>query len=160
MLTGANGYIGSHLLLALVTEGHHITALIRSPDRFTYPKGLEGYVTTIVADLMDQNTLNVIPHDIDAAYYLVHSMGLQSTGFSQNEAACARNFSQAIEKTSCKQIIYLSGLAAGKKLSEHMSSRHAVEKILFQNKIPTTVLRCPSNFKYCVFELICASKRP
>jgi uncharacterized protein YbjT (DUF2867 family) len=51
------------------------------------------------------------------------------------------NFSEYIEKTQCKHIVYLSGLVNEKQLSKHLSSRYQVEKILMEGKVPVTVLR-------------------
>lgn len=141
LLTGANGYIGSRLLSVLTGEGHQIIALVRSARRLTIPLHLKEQVTVIVADLLKPDSLEVIPVDIDVVYYLVHSMGEQARGFSRDEASSAENLYQVLKNTSCRQIIYLGGLASGKQLSEHMSSRHNVEKILNQGAIPLTVLR-------------------
>ena len=141
LLTGANGYIGTRLLSLLGEEGHHIVALVRSEKRLLVPPHLKKQVSLVVADLLDKETLKNIPQDIDAAYYLVHSMGQQSTGFSELEAKSAKNFTEEISRTNCKQIIYLSGLSEGDKLSEHMSSRHQVEEILSSGSTPVTVFR-------------------
>lgn len=136
LLTGAGGYIGSRLMPVLIEAGHEIVALTRSRTRLSTPEGIQ----IIEADLLDPNSLNTLPKDIDIAYYLVHSMGDQSQGFSSKEAESARNFSKALEQTNAQQIIYLSGLAHGKELSEHMQSRKAVGEILQKSIIPTTIL--------------------
>ena len=141
LLTGANGYIGSRLLPVLAEEGHHIVALVRSDRRLNIPEHLRHNVTVIVADLLNHDSLRTIPTNIDIAYYLVHSMGEQVSGFQENEATCARNFCDALKKTSCKQLIYLSGLASSSQHSEHMTSRQNVEKILAKSNIPLTTLR-------------------
>lgn len=141
LLTGANGYIGVRLLPVLVEEGHEVVAIVRSASRLSLPKHLYGKITIVEGDLLKPESLDVIPHDIDVAYYLVHSMGTQSSGFSELEKECAENFNQAIQRTNAKQIIYLSGLSQGEELSEHMSSRHRVEDILRSSTIPVTILR-------------------
>lgn len=138
LLTGANGYIGSRLLIVLAEAGHEVIALVRSKKRLKIPSYIAMQVTPLKGDLLRPITL---PEKIDAAYYLLHSMGTSSEGFSKDEALCAQNLSAALQKTSCKQIIYLSGLAPEEPLSEHMASRHHVEKILSDSNIPTTILR-------------------
>lgn len=137
LLTGATGYIGSHLLPTLLKDGHQVVALVRHADRL--PPDLRMKVSVIEADLTIP--LPPLPTDIEAAYYLVHSMGSSSSGFSAQESQSAENFRAAIEKTACKQILYLSGLASNEELSEHMSSRRNVERILQKSSVPTTVLR-------------------
>ena len=136
LLTGAGGYIGSRLMPVLIEAGHEIVALTRSRARLSIPIGDQ----IIEADLLEPKSLDAIPKDIDAAYYLVHSMGEHSNGFAAKEAESARHFCQAIEQTNAKQIIYLSGLAHGKQLSEHMQSRKLVGEILEKSSIPTTIL--------------------
>ncbi|MCH9609189.1 MAG: hypothetical protein S4CHLAM45_04110 [Chlamydiales bacterium] len=140
-MTGANGYIGSQLLLALARKGHHITALVRTKHTLDIPLDLQKQVTVITGDLLDKNSLQSIPHTIEAAYYLVHSMGKKGKGFYDDEAKSAENFCKAVEKTDCKQIIYLGGLASGNHLSEHLNSRRNVEDVLAKSRIPLTVLR-------------------
>jgi len=141
LLTGANGYIGTRLLHLLGEKGHRIVALVRSKRRLAIPDHLEKNVEVLVADLLQPKSLASIPKDIEGAYYLVHSMGKRSSGFSQMEYDCAGNFTKALSKTDCKQIIYLSGLSHGKDLSEHMRSRHQVEKVLQQGSVPVTIFR-------------------
>lgn len=141
LLTGANGYIGSRLLPVLAESGHHVVALVRSAARLNIPDHLKGQVTLVIADLLDKETLEAIPKDIQGAYYLVHSMREHSEGFSRDEEVSAQNFTDAIAKTDCRQIIYLSGLAQGSRVSEHMASRLRVEEILQSGPIPVTVLR-------------------
>ncbi len=141
LIVGASGYIGSRLLALLVKQGHEVYAFCRRKPDLLIPKDLKSHVHFIRGDLLRVSTLKVIPKSIDAAYYLVHSMKEHAIGFFKDEANSASNFKSVIEKTDCKQIIYLAGLAVGKKLSEHMQSRVNVESILEKSVIPTTVLR-------------------
>ncbi|MCB1111746.1 MAG: SDR family oxidoreductase [Chlamydiales bacterium] len=141
LLTGANGYIGSRLLPVLVEKGHHVVACVRSEMRFRVPEFVRDQVTVIEADFLKPETLNNIPDDIDAAYYLLHSMAQSKEGFEDLEQRCARHFVEAMKKTTVKQIIYLSGLIPEGKLSKHLRSRFDVEKIIADSGIAYTVLR-------------------
>jgi uncharacterized protein YbjT (DUF2867 family) len=83
---------------------------------------------------------------MDAAYYLVHSMGgrsiRQTKAFAERDRRAAENFIKAADKAGLKRIIYLGGLGeTGDKLSEHLSSRLEVAKILQSGKAQTTALR-------------------
>lgn len=138
LLTGANGYIGQRLIPVLLEQGHHITCCVRDKDRFNqqynYP------VNVIEVDFLQNGHSETFPADIDAAYYLVHSM---SSGgkFEEKEAVSARNFIQLISNTACKQIIYLTGIVNQQDLSRHLSSRLQVENILKEGPVPLTALR-------------------
>lgn len=139
LLTGASGYIGTCLLPRLAEAGHEILALVRNQSRFTVPEKWRSRILLIESDLLDPASLAKIPNDIDAAYYLVHSMS-DSKDFDQLEAESAKNFKNRVEKTKARQIIYLSGLTNEVRLSRHLSSRKRVGEILREGKVPVTIL--------------------
>ena len=139
LLTGANGYIGSRLLPLLAEKGREIYALVRDRSRIVVPKDLQSRLHVIEADLLNPSSLEKIPDDIEAAYYLVHSMS-DSSQFAELEARAVKNFVKRLEKTQARQIIYLSGLANEAALSNHLTSRKHVGEILRQGKIPVTIL--------------------
>jgi uncharacterized protein YbjT (DUF2867 family) len=141
LLTGASGYIGSRLLPILLGEGHEVIVLVRRPVVFDVPQHLAYHITTIQGDLLNAASLEKIPKDIDAAYYLVHSMSRTSNSFSDLEKLSATNFVEAMKLTRIKQIIFLSGISHGDHLSEHLTSRKAVEEIIKNSGIVYTVLR-------------------
>lgn len=141
LLTGANGYIGRRLLPVLVQNGHHVVCLVRNRHRMELEESLKPHVSFFEADLLKKETLKNFPEEIDAAYYLVHSMGGSYKDFHTMEMEAAENFVQAIGKSQTKQIIYLSGIANDKNLSKHLKSRQEVEEVLKASSIATTVLR-------------------
>lgn len=139
LLTGANGYIGTRLLPLLIEDGHEIYAFIRSRFRFKIPEKFKSQLHIIEGDLLNPASLDKIPIDIDAAYYLVHSM-TYSQNFAELEAVSAQNFKQRMDQTQAKQIIFLSGIANEALLSAHLNSRKRVGEILKEGKIPVTIL--------------------
>lgn len=139
LLTGANGYIGSRLLLVLLEAGHHVIALIRHPNSLQTP--FHKNLTVIFADLLSEETLQQIPQDIDVAYYLVHAMSYSRKDFPALEETAATNFLSRLKKTHVKQIIYLSGLSNDQQLSSHLNSRYKTECLIKSSGIPYTILR-------------------
>ena len=143
LITGANGYIGMRLLSSLASTEHDVVASVRNADRI--PRAicaLYGERLTIVEhDFMNpMDEQEACPHDLDAAYYLIHSMG--GADFEKREARCAENFSEWVKSSNCRQIIYLSGLIPqGEDLSSHLASRERVYAILSAGGIPLTTLR-------------------
>lgn len=141
LLTGANGYIGRRLLPILVMQGHDVICLVRDKRRISLEANLIDKVQFYEADLLEPDQLQNFPKEIDAAYYLVHAMGSSSQQFQQMEKDIAENFVEAINKTDCKQIIYLGGISNDDSLSKHLSSRKDTEDILANADAALSVLR-------------------
>lgn len=143
LITGANGYIGLRLIQALLEADHEITAVVRDRRRFPLSNFGENETRLHVheADFLDEASLRDLPTGIDAAYYLIHSMGAGGD-FAQKEKQCAEHFSATARSHGWKRIIYLGGLAADEgPLSKHLSSRRRVEHILRDSGVPLTTLR-------------------
>lgn len=145
LITGANGYIGLRLLAELSTTDHRVTAVVRNADRV--PSDVrslygEDRLRLLEIDFLEESsTYPTCPPDIDAAYYLIHSMG-GGEDFETRESTCADHFTEWIGATETKRIIYLSGLLPEtEKLSRHLASREKVSEILSSGKIPVTTLR-------------------
>ncbi len=140
LLTGANGYIGTRLLPLLLEKGYEVYALVRSDKRIQIPQKYEKQFHIIQADLLNAQSLEKIPDEIEAAYYLVHSMSTSVENFTSLEAISAMHFRDRLSCTNARQIIYLSGIVNDERLSHHLASRKNVETILRQGKIPVTTL--------------------
>lgn len=144
LLTGATGYIGRRLLPLLLEAGHDIICVVRDPLRFSveeFPSRRLNQITVLRADLTDAASLPNVQTDIDAAFYLVHSMTSAKAKFKDQEELSAINFLQLLTGTHVGQIIYLGGIVNDENLSEHLTSRKHVETVLQSSPIPVTVLR-------------------
>lgn len=141
LLTGANGYIGTRLLPVLLENNHEVVCMVRDPRRFAHESDFDDKVKIITGDLLNPESLKSIPNDIDACYYLVHSMSGGGADFADLEHQSAVNFVDAIKQTNCKQIVYLTGIVNDEALSKHLSSRLAVEDELKNSGISYTILR-------------------
>ena len=141
LLTGATGYIGQRLLPMLMEDGHQIVMCVRDKQRIKGPVLNNQNIQIVEVDFLKEETLKKIPHDIDAAYYLIHSMATGKGDFEKMEEQSAVNFRDAINGTSAKHVIYLSGIVNESKLSDHLRSRKKVEDILAQGNYSLTTLR-------------------
>ena len=138
LVAGATGYIGRRLVAELVAAGHQVRCLARTPDKLHAESSRE--VEVVTADVLDRASLGVAFGDVDAAYYLVHSIGSQSDWQARDRMA-AENFRDA--DADVGQIVYLGGLGddAGGALSPHFPSRHEVGRVLAAGPVPLTELR-------------------
>jgi len=141
LVTGATGYIGKRLIPLLIYEGHEIVCAVRDKLRADKNYNDDKSISVVEADFLKPETLSSIPKDIDAAYYLIHSMSNTSTDFEILEEKCAENFKNYIETTKAKQVIYLSGITNDDNLSKHLNSRKNVEEILHSYHYALTVFK-------------------
>lgn len=141
LLTGANGYIGMRLLPILIEQNHHVICCVRDQRRLFVEPDLRNKVDIVEVDFLKEPNFENFPTDIDAAYYLIHSMSSSTTDFDEKEEISAKNFNQYAKYSGLKQVIYLSGIVNDNNLSKHLRSRKNVEEILYGGDYKLTVLR-------------------
>lgn len=141
LLTGANGYIGMRLLPLLLEAGHEIICAVRNQARLSVSNSVRKQISIVEIDFLDTPDLSILPNDIDAAYFLIHSMSSSTQDFDEKEERAALHFNTYLEATQCKQVIYVGGIANEENLSKHLRSRKNVESILREGKPALTVLR-------------------
>ncbi len=135
---GASGYVGSHLVPALLSAGHEVRAGSRHPDVLA-ARDWDGAEFSR-ADALDEETLGPFLEGCEAAYYLVHSMAA-GKGFAARDARAANNFARAAVQSGIQQIIYLGGLEPAGGRSEHLASRLETGDELRKGDVPVTELR-------------------
>jgi uncharacterized protein YbjT (DUF2867 family) len=139
LITGVTGYVGGRLLPLLVEDGWRMRCLARQPERLSSraPAGVE----VVPGDVLDAASLSSAMQGVEAAYYLVHSMG--ATGdFEEQDRLAADNFARAAAAAGVQRIIYLGGLGEDEaKLSAHLRSRHEVGERLRAHGVPVIELR-------------------
>lgn len=141
LLTGATGYIAQRLLPVLLENGHEVICCARDKNRFDVLKFNSPKLKVIEVNFLEKQTLDRIPDDIDAAYYLIHSMSASKGNFEDLEALSALNFKERIQSTKARQVIFLSGIVNEEQLSRHLISRKNVEDILSSGSYSLTTLR-------------------
>ncbi|MFB6218280.1 MAG: NAD(P)H-binding protein [Halobacteriaceae archaeon] len=136
LVTGATGFVGGRLA-ARLADDHEVVALVRDPAGYDPPDGVE----VVGGDLLEPSTLAPAFAGVEAAYYLVHSMG-SGAGFEERDRRAARNFADAAGDAGVGRVVYLGGLGEeGQELSRHLRSRREVEAILAGGDYALTTLR-------------------
>ena len=131
LLTGASGYVGSHLLAELRSRGHRVRALVRDTGRAELPPGVELHE----GDAVKGTGLREALDGVRTAYYLIHSMG-GGDDFVARDRAAAVNFGEAASAAGVERVVYLGGLGpTGAESSIHLRSRHEVAELL-RERVP------------------------
>jgi uncharacterized protein YbjT (DUF2867 family) len=130
---GATGTIGEPLLPLLAQE-HEVVAISRRAR-----ENQEG-VEWRQADAADAESVRRALKDVEAAYYLVHSLG--RADFEERDLQAASNIAAEAERAGVRQLIYLGGLGDdGAELSPHLRSRIETGRRLEKGAVPVTTLR-------------------
>ncbi|MFC3051354.1 NAD-dependent epimerase/dehydratase family protein [Kordiimonas pumila] len=141
-LTGATGFLGGHVLNALVTAGYQIKALTRKRQPST------PNVEWVHGALSEQESLLNLCEGADV---LIHLAGLtkalnRDAFFDVNVAGSLSLFDCAAAQ-NIKQVIHISSLAAREpRLSHYGASKAGTELLLTARKWPFswTILRPPA----------------
>ncbi len=160
-VTGATGFVGSHLVDALLARGDEATCLVRSPAKAArvFP---DRSPETVVGDLGDQDALRA---GIEGADVVFHVAGVTSARnraefFSINTTATRRVLEAATEVApNLRRFVLVSSLSAagptgsGQVLTEqdpprpvsgYGESKLAGERIVMEGSLPWTVIRPPA----------------
>lgn len=138
LVFGATGYIGSHLVPALVAAGYTVRVAARRLD-VLQARGWAG-VEPVQADALEPDSLDAALSGCEVAYYLVHSMA-SGRGFAELDRRAAEHFRAAAERAGVERIIYLGGLQPPAGESAHLASRRETGERLRAGAVPVTEIR-------------------
>ncbi|NCC24147.1 MAG: SDR family oxidoreductase [Deltaproteobacteria bacterium] len=143
LVLGATGYVGGRLVPRLLDAGWTVRAAARSRAKLgCRPWAGHQECEIAAADALNRESLDRAMADMDAVFYLVHSMAPGGHDYAERDRKAAENARAAAEQAGVKRIIYLGGLGAvGQGLSKHLRSRTEVGEILGSGPVPLTWLR-------------------
>jgi uncharacterized protein YbjT (DUF2867 family) len=140
LLTGATGYIGGRLAPVLLEHGHQLICLTRDENRLR-DVPWRDQVEVVEGDVRDEVAVRRAFDGVDAAYFLVHSLGT-GKAFADRDRAAAEVVARAARAADVQRLVYLGGLVPrDAHLSKHLESRAEVGDILLASGVPTVELR-------------------
>ena len=140
LVTGATGYVGGRLVPCLLRAGHRVRCFVRDATRLR-AQPWHDQVDVVTGDALKPDTLNGVFKNVDAAYYLIHSLGSGSE-FAERDRRAAENIRRAAEAEGVERLIYLGGIRPkGAQQSKHLQSRMETGDVLREGSIPVTEFR-------------------
>jgi len=111
LITGANGFIGSHLVEKFLKEGHKVYGLVRPTSDLSLINDME--VSLKYGDITDYSSVEKALYDIDI---VVHNAGLASDWgslelFRKINLEGTRNVANAALANGVSRIVYMSSTA-------------------------------------------------
>lgn len=136
---GATGYLGTRLIPELLSAGHEVRVMARTPAKLDDVEWRDR-VEVVAGDVSDGDAVKQALGEQEVLYYLVHS--LMRADFVEFDAAAARLVADAAAAQGLSRIVYVGGITADKqRLSDHLSSRAQVGQLLGESGVPTVELR-------------------
>jgi nucleoside-diphosphate-sugar epimerase len=159
LVTGATGFIGSHLCEELIKRGYSVSCLVRDTSNLEWIENLD--LIFVKGDCTDRASLLAALHDFD---YVVHLAGLTKScsddAYFTTNTTGTKNLIEAVAEKNpdLKRFVYISSLAAvgpsknGTPLNEQAhpapvsnygKSKLEAERAVLKYKyiIPITILR-------------------
>jgi nucleoside-diphosphate-sugar epimerase len=128
LVTGATGFIGSHLVEALLQRGVQVRCLVRPTSHLKWLKGLP--VEIIYGDCQEKDSLRPVVQDVDLVFHLGGAtQAIEAKTYLEVNAVGTENLVQACleHNPRLQKFIYLSSLAAagpGRKGGKKKESDH------------------------------------
>lgn len=113
LVTGASGFLGSHIAEQLANDGHEVRVLLRESSSREFLRGFPHEEAS--GDIVDAASL---PAAVDGIQGVAHAAGLvkarDEAHFSSVNGQGTANLLAAIEKNAphCQRIVYVSSLSA------------------------------------------------
>jgi NADH dehydrogenase len=140
-LTGATGFVGSHLVERLIADGHHVRALVRDPAAARSKLGPK--VELIPGDVI---TGKGIAGGIVGCDSVVHLVGIimekRGVTFELAHVASTRNVLMAAQAAGVRRWIQMSAVGARREgVSGYQTTKWQAEEMVRNSGLEFTILR-------------------
>jgi uncharacterized protein YbjT (DUF2867 family) len=118
---GGTGFVGSHLVSRLVSEGHQVRILTRNPERHRALKVLPA-VELKTLDVHNPEALETALRGADVAINLIgilNERGRDGSGFERAHATLTRTLIAACRAVGIRRVLQMSSLGADESAPSH-----------------------------------------
>lgn len=184
LVTGANGFVGSHLVEALLERDYKVKSMVRKTSNLRWLSGLD--VEFIYGNLFDKSFLEKAVSDVDLVFHAAAlTKAKNKEEFHRVNYQGTKNLIQACydKNPELKRFVLISSHAAVGPTKEFMSSdentlpnpisEYGKSKLLaekevlnYKDKLPVTIIRPPAVYgprdtdMYMFFKLIKKGIKP
>ncbi len=154
-ITGAGGFIGSHLVDLLIQQNHTVTAMLKpgEDDEFVHPDARR-----VVGDINDLGSMARAMPQADTVYHLAARSDLNSSAvaaYSTNTTGTS-NVLEAARRACIRRFVYYSSMLSAAMPPDEQpvdetfhrpaetaygQSKHLAEEIVRQSSLPWTIIR-------------------
>ena len=162
LVTGANGFVGSHLVEGLLQRGYQVRCLVRETSNLRWLSGLE--VEYVYGDIADEDSLKGVFRGADLVF---HAAGLTNAKsreeYFRANAEGTKNLVEACleENSKLRRFVHISSQAAVgpggdeqplnetapcRPITDYGESKLEGEEIVLEHssRLPTTIIRPPA----------------
>lgn len=114
LVTGASGFIGSHLVDRLLEDGHALTALVRETSRLRWLE--DKPVRLVTGDVREPESLGSAVAQQNLIFHVAGAiLSPDARGFDETNRTGTENLMEAISthNPNVRKVVYVSSLAAG-----------------------------------------------
>lgn len=160
-VTGATGFVGSHLVDALLARGDQVVCLARSPEKAA-ALGQQGVGRVVPGSLDDASSLRSLVDGADVVFHLAGAVTASAADdgqFARVNRNGTERLAQAVKEAGARRLIYVSSLAASgpsrrgeplpdatvaEPVTAYGRSKLAGEEVVRASGVPFTIVRPPS----------------
>lgn len=140
LVTGADGFLGRHLLPRLISRGHRVRAVCR--DTPTRPGSQGPDIEWRQADLTQRESIAGIASGCDCVVHLAgRFVARGQTSLGREHGTGTRNLVWEIRKTDVERIVFVSALGASPDAGEFFRTKFEAEDVVISADLEYVILR-------------------
>ncbi len=142
LVTGAEGFVGRHVVRELVGAGERVRALVRGTAGTAALEGVECELT--VGDVTDPGSVASAVDGCDGVVHLVAIIHGRASAFDRVIAGGTRNVVEAARAAGVRRIVHMSALGVGEATKDtvpYYRAKWAAEGVVRESGVPHAILR-------------------